>query len=287
MKKYALLALLCAVAAAVVIAWGLGDPSQGSDAPKARVALVLARDTGTYIMKLKSGAQDAATDQQAELSIFVAQGALPEQVLSGGYTAVILDVESGIPMSDAQKALPDVPLVSIGGMGGDYTVLPDPLGDGRLAAAAISIPAGGRVALLGGEAEPERLSGALSALSGMECLTLAYREGGEVFEQIASLSPNAVIALTEQATLQAAEARSSGLLPGNIALSGFAQGDAASELLESGALDALTVPVPYATGYQAVTAAMTQKSVTTGGRAITLETLFDAENVAIVFPLLQ
>ncbi len=311
MKKYALLIALCAVAAALVIVWGVSDPTPDNGAAPEKIALVLTEDTGTYIMKLKSGAQDAATGRGAELSVFVARDALPQQVISGGYWAVILTADTGIPLDAARTALGGTRLVLIGGEGGDCAVLSDPFSEGRGAVAALAVPAGGTVVLLadGGDwadsdgladgngaanssALPDvnsagRLSGALDALASMDCNTVTLPANDAAWAQIASLSPAALIAVSDTATTAAIGAKLSGLLDASLPLSGFAGGDAIAEPLETGLADALTAPVPYAMGYQAVSAAFTGKGALIPGRAITLETLFDSENASIAFPLLQ
>ena len=70
MRRTVIFALICAALAAGLIIWGLG--AADSERPAARIesALLLVEDdTGTYLMQLRKGLQEAVQERGGTLSV--------------------------------------------------------------------------------------------------------------------------------------------------------------------------------------------------------------------------
>ena len=70
MRRTAIFALICAALAAGLIIWGLGASDGARPAERIQGALLLVEDdTGTYLMQLRKGLQEAVQERGGTLSV--------------------------------------------------------------------------------------------------------------------------------------------------------------------------------------------------------------------------
>lgn len=281
MKKLLLLSLFCLAGAAALMLTTLSRSSSVSDAGEARrVALLAANETGTFYMQLKQGAQDAAENLDAALVIeIIGASGLGNQIAGlaeDGVAAAIVYCEDGNLTADALSALEAAGIASVTVLdaAGDRAILSDVDADAAALADAAREAGCGRALIVG---ENAALAEAFEKAWNGEILYVddvgaaAVRPG------------DCVVALTAEAT-RIAMARAA-----DVPLFGVDTGEAGAEDLETGNIDALLLPRPYAIGYLAVEAALAGGKGTTyvSAKLVTPETMYLPENVGIVFPLIQ
>ncbi len=281
MKKFLCLSLVCLAGAAALMFTTLHRPPDGGDAgAPARVALLAANETGTFYMQLKQGAQDAAENLSAALAIeIIGVDGLEDRIAElaeDGMEAAIVYCEDGKLTKDALSALraADIGSVTLLGSEGDRAVLSDLETDARALADAARA-AGCDRALLAGE------NAALAA-------AFANVWNGETLAEDGVSTENArpgdcIIALTAEAT-RAAMARTA-----DIPLFGVDTGETRAEDLETGMIDGMLLPRPYAMGYRALEAALAsgKGTIYVPAKLVTPGTMYLPENVGIVYPLIQ
>ena len=281
MKKMLLLSLLCVAAAAILMLTNLNPSSATPNAGTARrVALLAANETGTFYMQLKQGAQDAAGNLNASLVVeIIGVDGLDRQIASlaeDGVDAAIVYSDDENLIIDALSALDEAGIASVtlNGAAGDRAILNDPDADANMLADAAREAGCNRALVLGentalGEAFGRAWIGAMVAIGDIGA---------------ADVQPgNCIVALTAEAT------RNAMARDVNIPLFGMDTGETRAADLETGKIDGLLLPRPYAVGYRAVEAAMADGRVVlyVTGKLVTPETMYNPENVGIVFPLIQ
>ena len=133
------------------------------------------------------------------------------------------------------------------------------------------------------------MSKLLSALDDVSYTLLTPSQTGGIDANTACL-----LVLDDTALATMAQRKAQGLLPGDLPLVGFGRGEEAVPLMEQGLLQGLVADDPYALGYMA---GALLDSLRTGElkpslhlvpqRLVTPDTLYDPENVKLMFPLLD
>ena len=289
MSRVVKLSILCAVLAAVLLWQGLVQPpAQPAYQAAPRALLLVEDDTGTYPMQLRKGLQEALQALGGSVrSERLGDVDLNEQGLYTGMHVLYLLCH------DPMQVLPLLPkqaptVVFIGQeMRGQVCVVPDQEDGGWQAGLYIALTRPQKPVLLVGDSTSpqvkQRLEGALRGLGEVtsRVVTLAQVESPQQF--------SAVLALDGEATLALADMPLEG-----VPLYGF---DAPLErvaLLEQGLLQGVVADNPYSLGYLAGRLAEDARkgklapSLHMGPmRLVTPDTLYDAEHVKLMFPLLQ
>lgn len=290
MKKLYVLVAVCILASLALMGWAFYDGGQEQAPTPSRYVMLTMVDRGTAVMQLKQGAQTAADflgvsliiepAVDSEASLLARAAVLVEEGVDG----ILLPPLSDDTLARLREIARDIPLLSIWAETPhtDAFVVTDFAAQGKLLADA----AQRADAILVGSDTPssQRLQGILAAL------------GREV-----PLYPN-VDALLKGTTagdiVLVADAGMTGALAtiagDRLAIWGIDPGDARVQLLEDGLVQGLVMEMPYAQGYQAVQTLHAirqnenaERSVYTESRMVTAETMYDAEVVKLVFPLLQ
>ena len=281
MKKLLLLSLVCLAGAAALMLTTLNRSDATLSAGEARrVALLAADETGTFYMQLKQGARDAAGRLNAVLSVEIMdESGLPDQARAlaqdGIETAIVYaeDENLAAAAADALRAA-GVASVTLLCDAGDRAILPDVRANAQALADA-ALDAGCVRALLLGE-NPDLAAAFAEAWTG-EILAVSDADAAGAFPG------DCAVALTGEAT-KAAMARSA-----DIPLFGVDTGDSRAEDLETGKIDGLLLPRPYAYGYRAMEAALAggADAVCVSAKLVTPDTMYLPENVSLVYPLIQ
>ncbi|MDD3411591.1 MAG: substrate-binding domain-containing protein, partial [Eubacteriales bacterium] len=255
------------------------------------VLMLTQTDTGSYLLQLRNGVEDAASELGARLTVATFSGDALSQLTAlkeNGISAVLFypTDDTALPSVKAACEALSLPLTLLGRAADGFAYAASGEREaGALAAQEARRLGGGQAVVLDGSGR--RLEGAKEAGGS---IVLESGEPG-TWSQAAHrlLSEGAcVAALTEEATLAAAEWKQSGLL--TCAIVGMDPGPERAALLENGTLAAEVLPVPYAIGYAGMKAACQPETAvsrqTLAPRLITLETLYDARNVKLSFPLI-
>lgn len=291
MKKIVILVIVCVVASAGLMVWGFHEnQSTRTEAPP-HYALLTTLDRGTVVMQLKQGAQTAAEATGAELSILTTEEgdsqdaqlvAMVARLAESGVDGIILPPCGEEAFAQIRKITQErnIPLLCLwmDEAEADAFIVTDYYAQGVLLAES----AGQADAVLAGEDMQSQLR--------VEGIRSVLGENIPVYQDVASFDalPEGSILLVTDAGLTDSAATLS------LHMWGIDPGDTRVDLLESGAADGLVMELPYAQGYQAVDmlhALHRREDVPhylyTESRMITAETMYDSENVKLVFPLLQ
>ncbi len=302
MKKTHWLAAFCLLATIGLMIWGIGDQSGEAVGAKKRFALILAEDRGTAALQFKQGAQTAADAAHVSLLTYTAEPGAPvapqllsmlESIRQERVAGLILppcEPEVSAAAQAMAKAL-DIPLVCLWQPQSEATacVVNDWQANGRLLAQAAGDRSGFSLVFMTGDAHEEAmLLGIQDVLGSVE----AHRNEtpAQLYAAYDALTPNDRVFVLNPALVRLLGTYGMGRVP----LYGVDPGEPRVFLLEEGAALGLLMEMPYAQGYLAVTALLEAKGF--GGtpiakaspsRVVTRETMYLAENVKLVFPLLQ
>lgn len=293
MRRTVIFSLACAVLAIILIVWGF---SAGTTAPPAAqvsgALLLVENDTGTYLMQLRKGLQEAIAERGGTLSLerlSDAEGA-DRRTSTEGFNAVYLlsdHPEQHLPAL-RQKGLPVIVLGKE--LRGETCVLPDELKGGQALGEYIaSLPGQGELLVVGNRGDPLeslRLKGLESAAGDLSyALVLPEELDGEALARAAF-----VLALSDAALDAVLPLRGREGPP----LFCF---DAASDrlaLMEEGRLDGVSADDPYALGY--IAGSLIDDMIKDSDkpflrlsprRLVTRDTMYEAANVKLMFPLLH
>ena len=293
MRRTAIFALICAALAAGLIIWGLGASDGARPAERIQGALLLVEDdTGTYLMQLRKGLQEAVQERGGTLSVERLADLDPvnRQASYENYSAIYLlsqKPENYLPALYGK----DIPVIVLGKeIRGEICALPDEEAGGRaLGAHAAALFPGGHVLIIGNELETRdtlRLKGIMAGLSGLSSALLAP----DALDRAGTLQPDAILALSDTSLDAALALRGQD----STALFGFDAAETRLALMESGELHGIAADDPYALGY--IAGSMLDDILEDGGkpfvrlsprRLVTRETMYDAANVKLIFPLLH
>lgn len=298
MRRTYLLFGICVVLALGVMVWGAGGGGAQEAAPPARYALLLADDRGTAVLQFKQGAQTAAEEAAATLAVYTAEHGQPAAAqllpvlegLAGGAVDGIILQPGNAAVLDAALALAadeGIPLVYWGEDDrASACVLVDRAQQGRLVGEAYRADAGEGaelpyVLMLDTAAQRAVLGGVLEATPAR---SHAADTGAGLLRHVAAL-PEGTPLLILDGEMAGRIARAT---QGRFPIWCVDPGDDRANLLEVGYVRAIAMDMPYAQGYQAVMALGGEGGETLSPcRLVTRENMYTAENVKLMFPLLQ
>ncbi len=282
--------------------WGIGDQSGEAVGDKKRFALILAEDRDTGALQFKQGAQTAADAANAALLTYTAEPGTPvaPQILSmlalihqervNGLILPPCDPEV-LEAARAFAKASDIPLVCLWELRSEATacIVNDPQADGRLLAMSAGDQGATSVVFMTGDGREEAmLLGIQEALGSVT----VYRNKtpAQLHKAFDDLGERDRVFVLNPALVRLLSAYGLGRVP----LYGVDPGESRVSILEEDAASGLLMEMPYAQGYMAVNALLASKGF--GGtpfrsvspsRVVTRETMYLAENVKLVFPLLQ
>ncbi|MCL1795792.1 MAG: hypothetical protein FWG37_02760 [Clostridia bacterium] len=293
MRRTMIVCLLCVLASLALMFYGLWMPDRSPFPTPKIYAYIIADDIGTTAMQHKQGLQQAASELDVEIRTFTAEknAAQSQQLLSflnelkeSDIDGIILsecgpDVSSRATEIAAEMEVPLACLFEIQEPGVFSLSVDEALGRALAQAADNAAPTA--VLAGNGSASQRRLAGASAVLAA----PFAH------YESITALPPSLrgiqLLVLTPEwlANLPAG---------GVDRILSTDPGDTRASLLETGRIDALAIRMPYAEGYLALSALHANAqyggpvfSIECPVRVVTAETLYNSENVKLMFPLLQ
>ena len=293
MKRVIVLSILCATLALFLIIWGFGAGKNTSPPAAVPHALLLVEnDTGTYLMQLRKGLQEAVQERNGQLSVerLPFSGTVPSLTIDPVPTVIYLLSDQP---SDYLESLHKTgcPLVILGQeVRGETCVIPGDEEGGRLAGEHLSkFLQNDALSIVTDEGESssaQRLKGLISGLGRGENKVYPYQE----FDKDKLNKSSAVVALSQQALLKILNLRQ---MDGP-AIYGFDADDTRLKLMEEGSLAGIVTHNPYALGYiagsllDAIRLGEFKPSLHYGPmQLVTAKTLYDAGNVKLMFPLLH
>ncbi len=304
MKRTHVVALLCLLATVSLMVWGVRSDEVAATGPKPRYALMLAEDRGTAPLQFKQGAQTAADALRAALVTYTAEPDTPagpqllamlDSIRAEKVAGIILP-PCGADVLAAAQALAreqNIPLVCLWDQRAQATasVVSDREEEGRLLAEAAASGAAGRVAVfMTGTADEESMLQGAGAVLGDRLDIHRSETMAHMREGLDALAPEDGVIVLNAALVKPLADEAAGRVP----VWGVDPGDTRVALLESGFAAGLVMEMPYAQGYLAVEAAFLATGFggepvrrTSPCRVVTRETMYLAENVKLVFPLLQ
>ena len=284
MKKPIIISILCVALTVVVLLWGFQQRETNAPVNREHYALLIESDTGSFVMQLRRGMQQAANEAGAELSIYTPDHFSQAQALSG-VVIWLKDSAAGL------RLLGDTPAVVVNqNLADAVCVQSDDQSAGKQLlryALAHCAPEGVLLIRDDEDARATERSDAAEAVareSGVQ--TLLYEEGLRLPDDCAY-----AVATSRRATLALAEQKRTGLFGGY--LLGVDTGDRRVNDLEAGLVEAMALDSPYAMGYLAFEQARMLASGFPAEGALTRvllatrDNMYLAENVKQVFPLLQ
>lgn len=300
MRKTAIVCLLCVLLSLGLMLYAFVEPPDSAPARAPVYAQFVADDIGATAMQQKQGMLEAATELAVELKTYTAEQNVAqmeqmhlflEEARKSEARGIVLSPCGGDARDEALRAAEamGVPLVCLWEDASFQQILfvSDDAALGRALASAVRQACGDQepIALfaLSDAQSEERLAGALEVLSGPYTL---YR--GEL-EALSLPRGTAMLSLSPELTRGIALT-----LGGEGNLWGVDPGEDRVTFLEQGLVRALGMKMPYAEGYLALKAL--HESASSGRKAgaipcpvrvIDRETMYDSENVKILFPLLQ
>lgn len=295
MRRTAIFALICAALAAALIIWGFSadDSSRAPAQVQVQGALLLVEDdTGTYLMQLRKGLQEAVQERGGTLSVerLADLGTADRQTSYESFSALYLLSEKP---EDYLPALhgKGLPVIVLGKeVRGEVCVLPDEEAGGKaLGEHAAALFPGGNVLIIGddrNDREALRLKGIIAGLSGLSRTLFAP----DALDRVRIARPDVILALSDASLDAALTLRGQDGPP----LFGFDAADARLALMESGELEGIAADDPYALGY--IAGNLMDDIVENDGkpfvrlsprRLVTRKTMYDAANVKLMFPLLH
>lgn len=284
MKKPIIISVLCVALTIVLLLWGFRQSETAQPKAAESYALVIANDTGSFVMQLRKGLQQAANESGATLAVCTLAEAAKMTGLSGAILwlddpAEALNRLSGVPVVVVGQSLDGVPCV----LGDDQSG-----GEQLLEHALALCPAKAILLICDDEDEHAlRRSAAARALAAQRGVDAApYGEPLPLSSKYLT-----AVALSPRATRALIAMKREGLFSG-LAL-GVDTGDDRVENLESGMMTAMALDSPYAMGYIAFQKARAlheggpAESAVTRVLLATQSNMYLSENVKQVFPLLQ
>ncbi|NLC33325.1 MAG: sugar ABC transporter substrate-binding protein [Clostridiales bacterium] len=295
MKRVIMLSVLCLLLTAFLIIWGFGSATENNQKPSAipRALLLVERDTGTYLMQLRKGLQEALQERNGHLSVERLDDINLNDSGSFDHGLSVIYLLSDNP-TDYIAALhqKNIPLVILGqDIRGEASIVPDEEGGGKMAGdylAAKLLP-DSTLSILADEGDPIqllRLKGLSSRLGNQSFHVYSYQQINKELLDHSSV----LIALSQSALSRITRLRQKD----GPSIYGFNAEDLRVGLMEDGVLEGIVAEDPYAMGYIA------------GGllddiqlelfkpflykipmRLVTAQTLYDAANVKLMFPLLH
>lgn len=293
MRRTVIFALICAALAAGLIIWGLRASDGAPSAAKIPDALLLVEDdTGTYLMQLRKGLQEAVQERGGTLSVERLADLDPANLQTSyeGFSAIYLLSEKPEDYLPALQGKGFHVILLGKEVRGEICALPDEEAGGRaLGEHAAALFPGGNVLIIGNDRDARealRREGIISGLSGLTHTIIAP----DALDRVRIARPDAILALSDISLDAALALRGQDGPP----LFGFDAADARLALMESGELAGISADDPYAMGY--IAGSMLDDILEDDGkpfvrlsprRLVIRNTMYDAANVKLIFPLLH
>ncbi len=291
MKRTVIFSLICAMLAVAAAVWGFSGTGGAPKASAISGALLLVEDdTGTYLMQLRKGLQEAVQERGGTLSVERLADHDPAKPFYGSIDAVYLLSDSPETHLPALREK-GIPVIVLGmEVRGEICVLPDEEAGGRLL--------GGHLAGLLSDRGPVIVGGRESPLEALRLKGVEAGLGGAPYTLLSpgdlmgagAERPDAVVTLSDEGMETALALCGQDGTP----LYGFDAADTRLSLMEAGRLEGVAADDPYALGYIAGSLLSDIRGKDTKPfvrlsprRLITRETMYDAANVKLVFPLLH
>lgn len=286
MKRPLLISIACVAAALALLFWGFGQTPTTPEQARSRYVLLIENDTGTFLLQLRKGLEKAA----AELHVTFSVMPVSELPRAGAVNACLLLLNEPEATLDTLAGM-KIPAVVIGReVEGVPCVLSDhPDTGSQLIRRALEEADASRIALIMDKADP-------SAAARSRAATLWAKRNGILVLQYSPLlilpsDCEAAIATSERSTQWLAEQKQQAQFDGFVL--GVDTGETRVSDLESGSVQVMALENPFAMGY----VAMQQAHEALQGKVhdptriksllAELQNMYLAENVKLVFPLLQ
>lgn len=289
MRRSAIFAFVCVMMALGLIIWGFSTSGAAQPNGQIKGALLLVEDdTGTYLMQLRKGLQEAVQERGGTLHL----ERLGDHGANGHGDISAIYLLSDDPMAHLPRLREEgLPIIVLGHeLRGEMCILSDEEGGGRLLGSHLFGHDEKAQVLILGDAEESRqalrLQGIVAGHPGLNySLTQPANARPEDLERA-----DALIALSDEALDVALSLRGQSALP----LFGFDAADTRLALMESGKLSGVVADDPYALGYIAGSMLDDASDASTKPflrlsprRLVTRDTMYDAAHVKLIFPLLH
>lgn len=273
-------ALVLAALLVMVIGFNVRDTDE-EPAPL-QVLLMVEDDTGVFVLQLRLGAQKALGELGGDLSSEVVDldglRSAGDDWPGRGFSGALVYIEDDLLRQTALQMLDDrgIPVVVIGSWDGSHTAVCQD--ETQLGVLAANLAGDCKSVWMAGGSTQARLA-ASDALGDR----LVTEDAFDVMD-----AANCIIALDQQAALELCERKRSG--GWQCAMVAVDPGETRAEQLEQGIVQTMLLASPYATGYRAAADALWQRPDRLYGMpyfSVDEAHMYDAENVKLVFPLLD
>lgn len=281
MRKSIVLSMAMVLCVLALLLFGLAPESVNVVSPPGPAVLIVQDDTGAFLLQVKQGAQQAASEVGCALGQeTVTKDTLTETVTrweQRGTSAALLLIEDANLREETATAFETsgihVVVLRDQRANGAYVAMDERQVGALLAEFAQNY---GMVYLLG-EA-PQRLEGVMDVLTPTQAILSATPAPEE---------QGCMIALTEEETHRLAILRASGEVTAPLA--GMDPGASRVAWMADGIVDALAMDTPYAMGYTALKMALAgeRKACLLPYRLVVKQEMYTAQNVKLMFPLLH
>ena len=294
MKRVLMLSGICILLAVGLMLWGFAEPAPIRRALAPHALLLVDDDTGSFLMQLRKGLQEAVGELEGRLSLETVASLPQGQLDTAPYTAVYLWMADPLPYAQALREQA-VPVIVLGqALRGEYCLVFDEAqGVRQLGLLAQRQRRPGSAALVADSADPAqavRLASAQALMGDAPYLL----QSPDALDPAPLREAAYVLALSGRAVDRLAELKLAGLLPEGLPIFGVEAEENRVRYMEAGLLQGVAVTSPYAMGYAAGDAlrliaindfkpALRQL----GMQLVTAETMYDAQHVKEIFPLLQ
>ncbi|MCL2812109.1 MAG: hypothetical protein FWD25_09535 [Clostridia bacterium] len=295
MKKPYVVAVLCVVLSAALLVWGFVWPDAGEETPAPVFAMALTEDRGTAIMQFKQGAQTAADELGITLSMYTTEENAPPDAQLQAWLNDLEEVSAlilpacGIETIEKASALAAhkrIPMALVGqeAANPNACVYYNRLDQGRALGEAILAAGAQNVAVYADAQAETQKTGALEIIG-----EPTYYYVGDPTDPGWEAPPEDThaLALTPEWGRALAQWGAGPVWTVD-------PGDDRIALLQSGRIAGVLMDMPFALGYLAVSTAYelsmgkeTPPMVFAPSRVVMPETMYLAENIKVMFPLLQ
>lgn len=280
MKRTLITSLIMIFAALIIMIVGFNVP-EGSDTPSLRPVLLLVEDdTGAFLLQLRLGAQQAVSELGCDLTVEVVSPGdqLETEWLERQFSGAVVYIEEETLRQSVLNQLDAaaLPAVVIGSWNGKHTAVRQ--NETHLGELAAELAQGYDSILLTGAGADARK--AIDTALGAKIVSEAQFN--------ANAPGSCVIALDEASALAWCQRKGAQNL--SCALISVDPGETRAEQMNQGIAQAYVLSSPYATGYQAVSEALWQRApqlYEMSYFSVLPQTMYNAENVKLMFPLLN
>ncbi|MDD3337088.1 MAG: hypothetical protein PHI98_16520 [Eubacteriales bacterium] len=286
MKKPIMISAFCIALAAALLFWGFRWSGSIPPQEEKTYGLTIQSDTGSYVMQLRKGMQQAADELGVRLEVYTQSEARQADGLAGA----VLWLEQPSAEAERLKSL-GIPVSIVGQtLPGFACVLGDAESAGKqLALYALSQADKAHIVLLTDDVDEGAAARSRAALAVAKAENVAIL--GYLPDMGLPENCDLVVTVSQRATLDMIQRKRNQTFKGMVL--GVDTGESRSYDLEEGVIDAMALDSPYAIGYLALYQAYglaNGDSVSNDYAKVLLatrENMYLSENVKQVFPLLH